>query len=983
MSRPELSGMKRRVFNMFLRVAAGGLLLVLGSALALSQSQALDGQIEGIVTDQNGSILTRATVTAINVETGAQRTSVVNDEGIYRFLVLSLGSYTLSAENSGFKRFEQRGIILSAGQTVSVTIVLKPGRPDETVSVTSDAPIADISKFEIGRIVNSREVNNLPLVSRNPYNFMLLQPGVAGRTVKDPLVVDMSANGLRRRVGYQIDGNYDNEANQGGFRLNLISPIYVREVQLLSNGYSAEFGNTAGAVVNLVTPSGTNTLDGTATLLFRPSGLTSKPFGFKPGTASNTNGYGPIVSIGGPIIRDRWHFYSGYEWVRRNTATPITITDSNQAALIAAGLPPTIFVNARSTSDTQPYFIFRSDARVSNNTRINVRYNLFDGDLLYSGIGNLSTTQRSSNLIGYDHAVAAQAVTSISDTFINEFRFQFAKRIARTVSNDLSGAGPSVIINSIANFGPGTTLGQFGPNESSIQFQNAVTKEFKTHSAKLGGGVIFVHDRPRSAITSIYTFPSIQLYDDAVRGINPKGYSTYTETFGDSVTDYRGTFLNFFVQDDWMLSRRAKLSVGLRYELYLPPAADAASPLVISRRFNVDANNFAPRIGLAYLLRDGKYRSVVRIGGGLHYDPPFLKMYSRAIQNNGNPRFFSFSFQDPQPDPNAPAFPNRVGNLPAGTVFPKRDVDTVAPDFKTMYAVHSNVQMEQAIGDNMSLAFGYIYSNARHIPVYRNINCLPAGGTLADGRPLYGVSGLCTNRIFPQFNLVKIAESAGNLNYHAVFIQVTKRFSSGVQFAVNYTRSHARDDAPEENGPGSLTQSDPSNRALDRGSSSGDVPSTFSMSLVARPSFKFANRLLNTLLNNNQISLIALADSGENFNITTVDLNRDGVTGPDRPVGVPRNSGRLPAFLGVDARYSRFLKLNEKMSIEIYAEGTNILNAKYVSSYNGTILTANNTATSQVNPRTGELLRPLPDFRHLSPTWRDSRQIQLGASIHF
>ncbi len=969
------------------------LLVLICVHAAYTQSQALDAQIDGIVADTNGSIVRAVSITAINVQTGAKRSGSTNEDGIFRFPILSLGLYTIVAESPGFKRFERRGIMLSAGQTASITILLEPGRPEETVTVTSDAAIADASKFEIGHLVNSREVKNLPLISRNPYNFILLQPAVNGRTVGNPLVIDLSANGLRRRVGYNIDGNYNNNANQSGFRLNTISETFVKEVQLLSNGYSAEFGNTAGAVVNVITPSGTNDLDGAVTFLYRPSLLSSKPFGFTLGESEpNIGAYGLTAAIGGPVIRGRWHFYTGYEWTRRNTTSPITITDENRNALIATGLPASIFLNSKVTSDNLPYFIFRTDAKLSGGTRASFRYNRFDAGLRNSFTGGLSTTQRSLDRIGYDHAFAAQAVTSFSETFFNEFRFQYARSILPLVSNKQSASGVSISIDSVANLGPNPLLGTIALNESVFQLQNAVTKIFDDHSVKLGGGIIFIRDRPKSEVSARYRFPSIQSYSDAVNGIDRRSYTQYVETFGDSEISYQSTFLNFFIQDDWRLTRRLRLAVGLRYELYHPPTADPDSPLPYSRKFSVDTNNFAPRLGLVYLLRDGKYRTVVRFGSGIHYDPPILAMYRRAILNNGNPRYFSFSFSPG--DAVAPVFPNTLGTFPPGAMIPRRNIDAVAPDFKTMYAVHSNVQVEQTISDNMSITAGFIYSIARHIPVYRNINCRPVGGTLADGRPIYGTFSLspsgrvtlnaCTNPVVPQFNLIKLAESVGNLNSRALFVQLTKRFSNGFQFSSNYTLSRARDDAPEENGRGSVTLSDPSNRKTDSGNAYGDVSQVFNLSIIARPRFRTASRLFDALLNDNQIGLIAIADSGENFDISAgSDLNRDGVLGSDRPVGVARNSGRLPAYLGVDARYSRFFKLSEKLSFEFYAEATNVFNSKQVSFYEGTSLSSNNIFTSLVNPLTGELRGPLPDFRNLLPNWRDSRQLQFGAKIHF
>ncbi|MEK7856754.1 MAG: hypothetical protein AAB288_11740, partial [Acidobacteriota bacterium] len=204
----------------------------------------------------------------------------------------------------------------------------------------------------------------------------------------------------------------------------------------------------------------------------------------------------------------------------------------------------------------------------------------------------------------------------------------------------------------------------------------------------------------------------------------------------------------------------------MRYDLYLPPGASRDSPLEFSRKFKTDTNNLGPRLGLVYLLREGRYRTVVRAGGGVHYDPPMLRLYRRATQNNGDPRFFSATFQ--AGSLLGPEFPNRLGTLPQGSVL-ARDVDAVSPDFKTMYALHSNVQLEQGLSEDLSVTVGYLRSIARHIPVYRNINCRPTGGTLADGRPVYGSLSInaignvnvnpCTDRQFPEFRTILMAEA--------------------------------------------------------------------------------------------------------------------------------------------------------------------------------------------------------------------------------
>jgi len=490
----------------------------------------------------------------------------------------------------------------------------------------------------------------------------------------------------------------------------------------------------------------------------------------------------------------------------------------------------------------------------------------------------------------------------------------------------------------------------------------------------------------RSAIFSRYTFPSISAYVAARNGTNPQSYTSYTEIFGESETNYKATFWNLFVQDDWKLTRRLKFAYGLRYDLYRIPEANSTSLFPASQKFGVDKNNFAPRLGIVYALREGDRPTILRTGAGIYYDQPLLAMYQRALQNNGTAKFFSFSLSGntngtTTPSPNAPEFPNTFsGSLPAGSVLPPQNIDAIAPDFETMYAIHANIQLEQAITNDLSFAVGYIHSGGRHIPVYRNINLIPFG-FLADGRPVFSRLVNASTRFSPRFNNILMVESVGVSEYNAVTLQFTKRLSRGLQFSANYTLSKATDDAPEQNLSASAFQnlilSDPYNRRLDKGNSFADQRHTFVMSLVARPKFNFANKTLRYLLNNNQFGIIATANSGETFNIvSTSDINNDGVTGLDRPVGVKRNSGKTPPQFNVDLRYSRFFDLAERYKLEVFAEFQNLFNVNSIVGFNNVTVTTNAT--------TGELIGGLPDFKARNQsTSQDSRQFQLGFKFIF
>jgi hypothetical protein len=992
------------------------------SVTARAQSQALNGKIEGVVTDSSGAAVPNASVTLRNIETGAERAVTTDADGIYRAPLLPLGTYRVTVEAPNFKRLVREGVTLTTGQTATVDATLEAGGVTETVTVTSDAPIADPGKIDLGRVMTTREVENLPLVSRNPYNYSLLQANVTGRPNAEFGVPRINANGYARRTNYQLDGNNNTQADRAGIRLMPISETFVAEVQLVTNGFSAEFGNTPGLIMNAVTPSGTNGFHGSASYRFRRTGFTSRPFNIAPTAPKPETKVDNITgAIGGPIIKDRWHFYGGYEWVERDLAgepiRTITISEANKQRLITqGGLTAEDFPTAIPAAQKVNFFIFRTDAQLNDNNRLTGRYNYFKNISPNNINGQLNTLERSIDFDDKSYSIGVQLASTLTPEILNEFRFQYAKRDSRNLANDNSGTGPTIVISGIANFGAPENADTILPLETMTQFQNNVTWTRGNHAVKIGGGVNRIDDTRRSGVFYRYTFPNIDAFIAARNGTNPRSYTQYVEAIGEPEIEYKSTFYNFFAQDDWKATRRLKLNYGLRYDLYDIPDADSTSPFSASQKFKVDKNNFAPRLGAVYALREGNLPTVLRASAGLYYDTPYLDMYLRALQNNGARRFANYTFGPTATatTPAGPAFPNNFGVIPPGTPTPPQSIDTIAPDFKTMYAIHTNVQIEQALTNDLSFTVGYIHSNGRHIPVYRNINCLPTGATLADGRPIYGTATVnttaganagvvtiagCTNRIFPQFQNILMVESVGNSNYDAGIFQLNKRFSKGYQFSVNYTLSRSEDDAPEQNlvAASSLALSDPSNRERDKGLSLADQTHTFVMSFVGRPQFNFESKALNYILNNNQFGIIATANNGETFNITTnVDINRDGILGPDRPVGIERNSGRTPKQFNVDLRYSRLIPITERFRIEAFAEAVNIFNINSIFQFNNTVLASNRNQIRDangnvisgsfdtlVNPLTGELRGNLPDFKQLGVTSLDSRQFQFGFKFIF
>jgi hypothetical protein len=961
-------------------------LMLVPCADSFAQSQALNGQIEGTVTDSNGAIIPNVTITVINIETGASRDVVTDESGVYRAPLLQLGTYRVTAEATNFKKLVREGITLTTGQTATVDLALETGQVSEVVTISGDAPIADSGKIDLGRVMNSVEVHNLPLVSRNPYNFALLQANVTGRTNVEFGVPRINANGYARRTNYQLDGNNNTQSDRSGIRLMPISELFISEVQLVTNGFAPEFGNTPGLIMNAITASGTNDYHGHIGYRFRRTPFSARPYfsdPTKPKPKTKVDDF--TAAVGGPIIKNRWHFYAGFEDLSRDLAGEpqrvVTISAANQQALIAAGVPATAFPNSIPTAQKVKFFIVRTDIRVTDKLNLVGRVNDFRNNSPDNIAGGTQTLERSIDFIDKSDSVGLQAIATFSPTLLNEARYQYARRYSQNLPNANSGTGPSIVITGVqaALFGSPENPNTIAPLETSNQFLDNVTVTRGTHTMKFGGGFNVIDDTQKSGIFARYTFPTIKAYTDAKTGVNPLGYTNYVESFGEPSVSFRSTFYNFFAQDDWKVTPRLKINYGVRYDLYDVPQAPANAPLALSQNFRVDKNNFAPRLGIVYALREGDRPTVVRGSAGIYYDPPQTDLYRRAIQNNGSPVFFNFTFSPTTPG--APRFPNTLGSLPAGTTLPTQSVEGVAPDFANLYAFHINSQVEQALSRNFSVTAGVIFSKGTHIPVYRNINVINPIGTLADGRPIFNSTDInATTRLFPQFNNVLLAESVGNSNYTAGVLSLNKRFSRGYQFSANYTWSHAIDDAPEQNLVatqfGNLVLSDPTNRARDRGNSQADQRHTFVMSFVGRPTFQTENTFVRHLVNDNQLGFIVTANSGETFNIvSSADLNRDNFGGgsSDRPLFIGRNTGRTPRQFNVDLRYSRFVHFTERLNVEAFGEFINVFNTKSIFQVNSAVAT----------DAAGNLTAPLPDFTTRNPVALDSRLFQMGFKFNF
>ena len=237
----------------------GVLLAALVCTSAFAQTQAINGSIRGRVADSATAPVPKAGITVINTDTGFTRSLLSNEEGYFVFPNLPLGSYTVTVRRDGFETQNHTGVVLDAGTEAVLEIALKVGSVSTTVEVTGSASVVEPSRVNTGRTIDHEEIDNLPLTSRNPYNFILFQPGVSGHPNPElGIPRTINTNGMLDRINYQMDGMVNTESDRYGLRLFPISDIYVREVQTVSNSFAPEFGGTAGNIFNVITNSGSN-----------------------------------------------------------------------------------------------------------------------------------------------------------------------------------------------------------------------------------------------------------------------------------------------------------------------------------------------------------------------------------------------------------------------------------------------------------------------------------------------------------------------------------------------------------------------------------------------------------------------------------------------------------------------------------------------------------------------------------------------------
>ncbi|MGA2269688.1 MAG: carboxypeptidase regulatory-like domain-containing protein [Bryobacteraceae bacterium] len=929
---------------------------------ALAQTQAINGSIRGRVIDVAGAPVPQAKVTITNDDTGFTRSLLTGEEGYYVFPNLPLGSYTATIEKEGFEKERHPGVALTAGAEAVVEVQLNVGAVTTEIEVTGGGAIIEPSRVNTGRTISHVEIDNLPLTSRNPYNFIIFQPGVSGHPNPElgiPRTLNM--NGLLDRINYQMDGMVDTETDRYGLRLFPISDIYVREVQTVSNSFAPEFGDTAGNIYNVITNSGTNVPHGEFYYIGRPTDLAARPmllaFG-SPKPDLTLADY--AVNGSGPIIKDKLFIFGGYEHLKRGLPAPNTIAASDAAAI---GLPASLLAVAPSVQHAQ-FLNLRVDWNVSNKHQVFLRYNYFRNEYPFNtAVGGKNALDAASDFRDRAHVLGAQVLSTFSPTVLNELRFGWPYRNEHHFADPLTGAGPQINISGVATFNGSTGVGD-RLQEKIPNLNDSVTVIRGAHTLKAGFGFQQNQDTQTLDVYSQYNFSSVAQYLAAKAG-NPSSYNTYATVIGLPGAWYHSFFWNWFAQDSFQVRPNLLLIFGLRYDRFQGPAADPNAPFSYSRSFRTPGKDFAPRLGLAWSVTP---KTVMRASIGMFYEPVPTNLWYNTFVYSGSTQAYSASI--PASSPLAPAFPSVIALTP-GAVPPSADIITITPNFRNAYTINTSFQVTQALTKNDSLTVGYVYTGARELTYLRNLNLVNPTGFLADGRPIYSATQSAATRLDARFNNITLQDVGAITSYNAMVVNFQHRIAQGFQVSASYTWSHSISDAPDANSfEQNLYIEDNTSRQRDRGNSVVNRPSALTLSAFLAPHTTSGNKAWNWLANNNELALLGNFSAGDQQNVTsTRNLNND-TKAATRPLFIGRDTVRTPGIYQFDARYTRTFFTWERLKPKFIAEFNNVFNRENITSLNTAVAVDANG-----------LAQPSASFLQPSSTVLEKRIVQFGVRV--
>lgn len=943
---------------------------------AAAQSLAGLGAINGVVRDASGSVVPAAKVVVSNASNGIRRNLETNESGLFSAPSLSPGEgYEVSVLKEGFAAYTAKQIAIQVGQNVTLNVNLDVQAQAQEVTVTTTAPIVDESKTGVSQVVGSSQILNLPINGRRVDSFVLLTPGV----VPDGTFGLVSFRGIAGGNAYLTDGNdttnqFYNE-NAGRTRISTqISQDAVQEFQVLTNGYSAEFGRASGGVINTVTRSGANDVHGTAYWFFRNRSLNARDryATLNPPESRHQTG----ASIGGPIKKDKLFYFFNGEMTRRdfpaqNRIISSALTDGVGNWTASCGTATTAQCDAAKayilrnnnkliprTADSELLF-GKLDWRPNETQSLSASFNYLrwvspNGIQTQAVLTNNNAASNNANSTVRTRYGRLAWTSIVSNNIVNEARFGWFKdRLFDETNPDFIPAATGRLGVTVASVPVGTAIDypRLNPSEERYQFADNLTWTVGTHTLKLGMDMTNTQDylkilRNQYGSYSYANFANFAL-DFTGNTTNAKRWQSFSQTFGNPLLDFSTRDWSFYIQDQWRAARKLTVNLGVRYEYAQLPQQKQVNPdYPQTGRIPSPKMNFGPRAGIAYAMNE---KTVIRAGLGV-----FFSRFQGALLQT---LFFGNGLYQPQisvlpATAGAPVFPNAVtdfASFPRGSV----SVTYAANAFRNPYTIQGDIAVERQLARDLGLTVSYVYTRGMRITTTRDMNIGPEG-PLASYRindasgnqvgtyvtPTYRLA----SRVDTRYARVLQVENGGDSWYNGLIVQLNKRMSKGLQLAFSYTWSHAIDNANQGGGSNalffdSLRSTANGSYDQDRGTSTLDQRHRATTNFVWSP--KFTNSTApgaRWLVNGWQMSgIVTLASaqpltptmriSGSPFTGAAFNTTLNGFGGTNRVPFLPFASLDIDQTYRLDARLARELPFTERVKGYLQFEAFNVTNS--------------------------------------------------------
>ncbi len=787
------------------------MMLVGGAALSLVLAAvpavfAQETSMSGAVRDATEALLPGVTITATHVDTGNTFATVTDATGAYRIPAMRVGMYRIVAELSGFSTVTRENVQLLVGQNLQVNLVLSVSAVQESVTVTGAAPLVDTSGSQLAGNVTPTQVQALPVNGRNWMALTMLAPGSRANEVgNSPVGLGAEGGGgqagLRNEGGYyqlNVDGQNVTQAMAGA---SFGSPKYSRdamaEFQFVSGRFDATQGRLVGVLVNAVTKSGTNLVTGSGYGYFRDDSMKAADFVAKrvlPYSNQQTGG-----TVGGPIVRDRMHFFGYYERERE----PTTFTFSSPYR--SFNIPDVGATRVEQTGGA------RVDMQVTSRTRLMARGNAWNNDIPIDPVGFNSVTNHPSalntrkfqNYQGFVSLTQLLGPRSVNELKVGYF-MTFSDQYRRCCFD-----APTITLRGYT-IGGGVSLPlRLNGRTWSIREDFSVVKEARgTHELKMGGDFLWNHDFYEWNVNRYGALQAnggpvpanieslFPVWNDPTMW-NLAPLSPISVRWSQSVTQFgkyswvsEVPYAAAWFQDNWMLNNRLTVNLGLRWDVAHNWAANEWEIPGIREKTPQDLNNFGPRLGAAFSSAD--HRTVIRGGWGVyfmgpkdqwaHHTPVNAELLRvPTIVNDGRGNFAI--------DP----FNGRKPTYDEARLIPQDTVGwVVSTTARTPFSYQTSLGFQRQIGESMSIQADYVWTAGRNEQYLQNVNLSynPATGA---PYPFTDVS----RRPFPNWGIVQQAFSRGKSNYHALETAFSRRLTSRWQASATYTLSDFADYAPQ------------------------------------------------------------------------------------------------------------------------------------------------------------------------------------------